>query len=371
MKKILAITQCFPCGSWLCIEKILEKLEGKDYKIHVLGYGKPSEKYKGVRYHLISYFAYARYGNITCINPAFGFLWYLPLYIAALFTSLVYNPKVVIYNGLTSSLVLSPLFKVLGKKNIIMYHTILGNDLSKTTKSILKHLFWPIDMVVVNSTGMRDDVSQVIDRKKVIVNEHFADDMFIKSTHKKIKPHSALRVLYAGRIDKDKRVFPLIDFAKKMKNNPDFEFTFVGSGADVNKVASLPKKYKHIKYGGYVDEKEKLAKLYHEADVVWGFGDTTYLCLPAVEALACDTPLVVPKYAAIANKDELINQSLVPSSIGWMVDPNDPKSIEKVMFKIQKDKKLLNKKCRQYACKYYSIDNLLNTVDTIIKEIES
>lgn len=370
MKKILVITQCFPCGSWLCIEKIVEKLADRKYKIHVLGMGKPSERLDSVNYHLIPFFAYTRFGNITCYSPVLGLLWCLPLYFFAPILAIFYNPKTIVYNGLTSGLVLSPFFKLLGKKNIIMYHTIIGNP-SKITKFILRKLFRFIDMVVVNSTGMHDDVSGVVDNEKIIVNEHFADSMFINSKHKKSKPHSALRVLYAGRIDKDKRVFPLINFAKKMKNNPDFKFTFVGSGADVNKVANLPKRYKHIKYGGYVDEKEKLAKLYHEADIVWGFGDTTYLCLPAVESLACNTPIIVPKYAAIANKNELINRSLVPSSIGWFVDPYDPKNVLEVMSKIQKNKEYLGKKCRQYARKHYSINNLLKTVDIIVKEIES
>lgn len=342
----------------------------KKYKIHVLGLGKPSERIKNFSYHTIPYFAYTRFGNLTCISPVFGLLWYLPLYFSAVFLGLFCNTKTIIYNGLTSGLVLSPFFKLLGKKNIIMYHSIINNP-SKMTKFILKMLFRFVDMVIVNSIGSKDDLAQVVSRRKLIVNEHYADDVFFSFPAKKVKPHDSLKVLYAGRIDKDKRCFPLIDFAKKMKNNSSFEFIFVGSGADVGKVANLPKTYKHIKYGGYVNNKRELAKLYRDADVVWGFADITYLALPAVEALACDTPIIIPKYAAIANKDELINPSLVPPSVGWLVDPFDPKNILEVMIKIQKNREYLSKKPRQFALRQYSNKNLLTTVREIIKKIES
>lgn len=367
-KKILVITQCFPCGSWLCIEKIVDKLSERGYEMHVLGLGKPSEKYKNINYYLINYLAYTRYGNITCYSPIFGLLWNLPLYFSALVLALFINPKTIIYNSLTLGLILSPLFWLLGKKNLIMYHSIIGKP-GKMTKYTLKTLFRFVDMVVVNSTGMRDDLSEVVDNKKLVVNEHYADDAFFNSPPKIINPHTSLKIVYAGRIDRDKRCFPLIEFAKRNKHNPNYEFTFVGAGADVNKVKNLSGEYKYIKYGGYIDEKEDLAKLFREADIVWGYGDTTYLCLPAVESIACGTPIIVTSYAAIANKDELINSSLVPDSIGWFVDPFSQEDIEKTLSRIHQDKEYLKKECREYALRHYSIDNLLQTVDEIEKKI--
>ena len=161
MNKILVITQCFPCGSWLCIEKIVEKISQSGCRVHILGLGKPSEKIRGIRYHLIPYFAYTRFGNITCASPALGFLWYLPLYLAALSAALFLNPKAIIYNGLTSGLILSPFFKLFGKKNIIMYHSVIGYT-SGVKRSILRFLFRFVDFTVVNSIGSRDDLSSVV-----------------------------------------------------------------------------------------------------------------------------------------------------------------------------------------------------------------
>lgn len=370
MKKVLVITQCFPCGSWLCIEKIVEKLAEKKLKIFVLGLGKPSAMLKGIKYFLIPYLSYTRFGNITCKSPIFGFLWYFPLYFFALVIAIFRNPKTIIYNGLTSGLVLSPFFKLIGKRNIIMYHSAIG-DTGKMTKFILKTLFRSVDLVVVNSFGSRDDLSEVVDSEKLVVNEHYADDIFFQLPAKKNKPHTGLKVLYAGRIDRDKRCFPLIDFAKKMKNNPNFEFIFIGGGADVKKVADLPVKYKHIKYGGYINNKKTLAKMYREADVVWGFADVTYLALPAVEAIACGTPIIVPKYAAITGREELIEPSLVPPSIGWLVDSTDPTEVEQLMKRIQRRKEYIGKKCRVFASRHYSNKNLLETVNAVLLKVKS
>lgn len=368
-KNILVITQCFPCGSWVCIEKIVEKLSRRKYVVTILGLSKPTEINSNFSYYTIPYLAYTRFGNLTCYSPILGFIWMVPLYVSAVLLGVFKNPKVIIYNGLTLGLVIAPFFRLLGKKNIIMYHSII-KDTGVITKNILKILFKSIDLVVVNSTGMRDDLVSVVDNDRLIVNEHYADSVFFSSPQKKQKNSNVLNVLYAGRIDVDKRCFPLIDFAKRMKNNPSYEFTFVGGGSDVGKVSNLHKEYKHIKYGGYIDDKKKLAKLYSEADVLWGFADTTYLCLPAVEALACGTPIIIPQYAAIINKDELINKSLVPESIGWLVDSFSQKDIEDLFSTIQIKKEYLKKECKMYALKYYSEKNLLETVSEIEKKIE-
>lgn len=368
-KRILFVTQCFPCGSWLCIEKIAKELSNRKYRVDVLGLGTPSEKIKNFRYYLIPFFAYTRYGNITAYSPIFGFLWNLPLYFTALFLAFTRNPQVIIYNGLASGLVLSPFFRLIGKKNIIMYHTVIGNE-SEGLRIILKFLFRFVDLIVVNSKTSYGNLIDFVTDSKLVINEHYADDVFFKFSKSHQSSHKKLRVLYAGRIDKDKRCFPLIDFAKSVKNNPDFEFTFVGRGADVEKVASLPRSFPHIMYKGYIDDKAKLAELYSSSDVVWGFADTSYLGLPAVEALASNTPIIVPKYAAIAHKDTLIDPALVPSTIGWMVDPFKPKEIENLMHHIQENDEYLTKTPREFSSRHYSINNLWQTVTRIEDEIE-
>jgi glycosyltransferase involved in cell wall biosynthesis len=364
MKKIFVITQCFPCGSWLCIEKIINSLSEKNYEISILGLGSPSGRLKKLKYHLVPFLEYTKFGNITCYSPVLGFLWNLPLYIFSLILTLFIQPEVMVYNGLTSGLILSPWYHFFGKKNIVMYHSVIGHN-GKMVKAIIRLLMKCVDLVVVNSKTSKEDLCDVVEERKIIINEHYADQCFFHKIAKNNRKGNALRILYVGRIDKDKRCFPLIDFALKMKNNRDFEFTFAGSGANAGKVANLGEDYKFIKYKGYVGDKEELAELYLNADILWGFADTSYLGLPAVEALACGTPIVIPKYAAIADKDVEIDPVLVPSSIGWLVDPFDADNIEKTLVSIAKGQLFKTKKCREYAKEHYSIKNLIETVEKI------
>lgn len=370
MKRVLAITQCFPCGSWICIEKIIEKMVNRDLRATVLGLGKSPKHLPGVKYFKIPYIAYTKYGNIAGYSPILGLLWNLPLYLGAIFLAIFGRYDAIFYNGLTSGLVLSPFFRLFGKKNIIMYHSEIGNQ-SKRSKKILKFLMKSVDLIVVNSLGSKEDILPVTEERKICVNLHYAERIFFDTPVPKKTKHDTLNVLYAGRIDSDKRCFPLIDFAEKMGNDPRFNFTFVGMGTETAKVVNLEQRYHNINYGGYVGDKTELAKLYSNTDVLWSFADTSYLGLPAVEALACGTPLIVPKYAAIQGKDELIDPTLVPDSIGWLVDPFDSKNVEKTLVKIQKEHQYLDKDCRAFARIHYSEDNILNVISVINKTFKS
>ncbi len=364
--KILVITQCFPCGSWLSIEKIIARLQEKGKRIYITGLGKPSGKNSHFNYFLIPYIDYNRYGFVTTYSPLLGILWDMPLFLISILFSLIIRPQTVIYNGFGTGLILSPIFKLLGKKNIIMYHSVIKNC-SKITKKSIKLFSYFADLVIVNSEGSKDDLKNVISDKKIIVNEHFADDIFFSSGKKFQKPHTKLKILYVGRIDIDKLCFPLINFANKTKSNDGFEFIFVGSGKDVNKVKK--NNNRNIVFLGYIHDKVKLSKLYRKSDVVWSFADTTYLGLPAIEAIASDTPIIIPKYSAVAGKRKLINIDLVPRSVGWLIDPFNSLEIEKLLTKIRDNKEYSHKKCYEYAKEKYSKKNIVKTVHSIINFI--
>ena len=368
MKKILIVTPWYSCGGWLCIEKIARKLPKSKYCIDIVGLGQPDSQIKTARYFNIPSLNYNRYGHIAGFNPVFGFLWNLPLFVTSIWLALFNHYAAIIYNGLTLGLILSPIFRLLGKRNIIMYHSEIRSQ-SKRVKFLLGILAKFVDLVVVNSIGSKDDLSQVISQDKIYINRHYVDDIFINLPVAKKIAHNTLKVLYVGRFDESKRVYPLIDFAEKMGNDPRFSFSFVGQGLGCNRIKNLEKKFNNISYDGYIKSRNKLAKLYSNSDVVWSFADTTYLALPAIESLASDTPIIVPKYAAIMGKDEIINKSLVPRTIGWLVDSSDPEDINKVLLQIHNRHDYLKKKCRQYATKHFHSHNLIETMKKISSEI--
>ena len=209
MKRILALTQCFPCGSWICIEKILDRMADEGYEVIVVGLGNVPQKNKKFIYHLVPYFAYNRFGYIT-INPLISVLWNLPLFIVGLVHFLIKRPKLVTYNGLASGLVLSPLIKLFGSLNVIMYHSYLGQVRDSLFSRLSKFCGKFVDIVVVNSKGSADDVSQIFDEAKIVINEHFAEDVFFEESPTLRVKGDTLVISYAGRIDEDKLCFPLV-----------------------------------------------------------------------------------------------------------------------------------------------------------------
>ncbi|KKQ35137.1 MAG: Glycosyl transferase group 1 [Candidatus Nomurabacteria bacterium GW2011_GWB1_37_5] len=353
-KRILVITQCFACGSWLSIEKITNILSDNKHALKILGYGSLHVKRSDQIYSIIPFIAYNRYGYLTCYGPMFVFLWNIPIFIVSLFQILLFRPNVIIYNGFGLGLILSPVSKIFGIKNIIMYHSTI-RDVGIKTKNILKKLINYVDMIVVNSEGSRMDIIDVTPNNKIVTNHHFASDIFFNNKKRSPKPHDNLNILYVGRIDKDKLCFPLIDFAKKTKSSNKFHFTFVGAGSEVNHITHLAKIFNNIDYLGYISDTCHLSKLYREADVLWTFADTTYLALPAIEALASGTPIIVPEYAAITGRKEKINRKLVPTEIGWSIDPYNEEKVSQLLERIRSGREYRNKKCKEYAEKFYQL----------------
>jgi|GEM_PF-1516985 len=375
MKRILTITQCFPCGSWLCIEKLLDALASKGYEVTIIGLGEIQKKNPKFKYVVVPYLAFNRFGNITCAHPLVSALWNMPLFLLGSIRIIFGHYDLVAYNGLASGLTLSPLAHLSGSKNIIMYHSYLGHIKNTPMKKMMVLFGKTADLVVANSRGSAKDISQIFALRKVIVNEHFADEAFfrIKTNKAMQKEDSVLKIGYAGRIDEDKLCFPLIEAAKRMfdSGRKDICFYFAGAGSAVNRLIEYARNYPNIKYLGYIKDRAALMDFYKKADVVWSLANETYLCMPAVESLAVGTPVIIPMHSEVRDLNghrALIEKDLVNKDIGWLVDTNNVAKIIKLLIKIQKDKLFIGKEesCRNYAKKFYSKDNLKETVSRMV-----
>jgi glycosyltransferase involved in cell wall biosynthesis len=298
-------------------------------------------------------------------------LWNLPLFLVAIFYFIVKRPKVVTYNGLASGLVLSPLFKLFGSKNVIMYHSYLSKVSDSLFTKLAKFCGSFVDVVVANSRGSAKDVSQIFDPNKVIVNEHFAEEVFFEKTGATKNNNKTFVISYAGRIDEDKLCFPLMDAAKQLFESGDlsFSFNFVGAGSAVGRIIDYASKYKNIHYLGYLNDRKKLKEYYENADVVWSLANETYLCIPAVEALATGKPIIIPIYSEVKNSDgkrPLVERTLLKDDIGWFVNTDNIGEIISLFKKIRAavtSPSYNSENCTLYARERYSSTNLTPAID--------
>lgn len=375
MKRLIVLTQCFKCGSWVCIEKILNKLSDHGYTITVIGLGETQQRNNKFRYCAIPYPEFNRYGFITCLSPLLNIVWNLPLIVTGFMITLFQKPEAVIYNGLATGLTMSPFIRLRGSKNIVMYHSFLGHT-DGMLKQLMKMLGSFVDIIVVNSLGSYHDVSPIINPKKILINEHYAEDIFFSEVPESdtSRNHVNFNITYIGRIDEDKLCFPLMDVARKMGPESGFIFNFAGGGSALDKIQKLAQEQSNVRYLGYIKSREDLQQIYKNADVLWGLANETYLTLPAVEALACGTPIIVPIYGEVRDRlggRKLVDKELVPNNIGWFVDTND---IDEVVTLIKKIKtqgitKDMRSRCVDYAKRKYSSANLDDTILKILSVI--
>jgi glycosyltransferase involved in cell wall biosynthesis len=368
-KRVLVITPAFSGGSWICIEKILEVLAERDIEIRAIGLGKVFRRNDGFKYLAIPFPRYDRWGFVTSAHPLVAFLWNLPLLFLGTAALFIYKPDMVISNGFSSGLTIGPLSSLLRKKLVIMYHGYIGGYLSGINTRIVIALEKTTDLVVVNSEDSYEDIRSIVPEEKIVINEHYADELFFEE-EPRVVGNGSFTILYVGRIDADKLCYPLIQLASDLGGNPAFKFVFVGVGEFANRVREIEKNFGNVMYLGYVEDRKRLRELYLESDLVWSFADENYLALSAVESLACGTPIMVPKIVALpvkTAKNIEVNKKLVPEKIGWLIDPNDRDGIRHTISEIR-DRGIsseMRDNCREYARLHHSIENLHSTVERV------
>ncbi|MCL4384847.1 MAG: glycosyltransferase family 4 protein [Cyanobacteria bacterium] len=367
VRRFMIITPAFSGGSWIIIERLLEKLAVNNDKIIILGLGKIVHKNKRFFYFSIPYPRYDRWGFIPSLNPLIAFIWNLPLFVISVIFLLIFQPHIVISNGFIPGLSISLFIKILRKRLVIAYHGFI-KSLDRVSTSVFVFINKLVDLVIVNSKGSLENLFPFLSSSKICISEHYADDLFFKGS----VDHASKRftILYIGRLDREKLCLPLIEVAERMKDDESFLFFFVGVGFYVNIIKNLERISSNVRYLGYINDRIKLRELYNSSDVIWAFADETYLALPAIESLACGRPIIVPRIAALTSKIKQnveINKTLVPMEIGWLVDPDNLNEILNLIIKIKEEgiSKKMRKNCREYARLHYNSDNLNIIIEKI------
>ena len=370
---VLVMTPALSGGSWISLEEPINELVN-EFQFIVAGLGSVRHKRGELLSFHMPYFDYVKVGLVISKNPLFILLYEFPLLLLSLLLMILYRPKIIIGNGFATTLPIAVLAKLMDCKIICSFHGCLEYYLSDIVKNIIRALSRFVDKVVVNSDGGKVDVlSTIKNPHKIIVVKHWAHDLFFsikegdRSAIRKSMGLSDKFVLsYVGRIDREKFIPTLIKVIERLSLYGafnDFHFIFVGIGELADQIRELDRKYNNVKYVGYIGDRIRLRKFYTVADIVWSFADSTYIARPAVEALACGTPIMLPDAPAVLNKavqNVRIDHDLMPKGVGWIVNKDDIKGISGLVLEIKRGKGVddtMRTRCRSYAKSNHSMKN--------------
>jgi len=248
---------------------------------------------------------------------------------------------------------LPPLIKT-SKPTIITIHTPMLTDnkyytrirslYSFLSKISARFVSYPLELKLIRSANIVTTVSSSVANElieynmkpeNVIVIGNGVDEKSFKAKAKKSE-NSSKYVLFAGRIDREKGLFDLIECGKYIfEGKSDIDFIIAGKGRDLNKLKRKTKKMgiqDKYKFLGQVD-KDELVKLYQNASIF--VLPSYHEGLPGVllEAMACSMPIIA--------SDVRGNRDLISNDFnGIIVPPRDPKKLAKAILKLTKDKKL-------------------------------
>lgn len=306
------------------------------------------------------YWDYSKYGVLLAGNPFASFLYNFPLYILASWLTLILRPKVIVSNGLLTSLPMLLIARALGAKVILSYNGKLENYVRAPTlrrlAPIADHL---VDYAFANSSGSKKDLATLIHPTKVLVVVQTPPDSFMnprsrQAVRKSLGVSDKFVVLYSGWLNREKRCDKLLNVVKAVGEDARIEFWFAGDGELKRQVLSLQRARYNVRYFGYLRDMSDLANLYVAADLVWTIADTTYVARSGVEAMACGTPIIVPDVPGVQRSAQdgiKIPHNLIPADVGWVVSDDDTESLRSFIKELSSGRRTeeMREACMRYS----------------------
>jgi glycosyltransferase involved in cell wall biosynthesis len=369
---LLIITPATTGGSWAFLDGFLRRL-GPSVSMSICSSQELQKKPWDARMFSIPLPRYDKYGLLINSRMIFAIVYNIPLLVLANLVLLIEKPRLVIANGIASGIGLLPLSSLIRSKMIISYRGYLGEQLKGFVRRLIAGFQRFFSLVIVNSETSKRDLERIIPMNKLMIVRHSADEsFFLHRDRQKLRSELGLdqkfTILFVGRIDREKQAPLLLEVAKSPSLRKGFMFLFAGIGESAKDVREASKVFPNIRYLGYIVKREEIAELLTSADVVWAYADETYLARPAVESLACGTPILVPETPAVlrrAHEGVRVPEELV-RGVGWIIKERRPDDVAKKILNL-KGSGLLNDQlrtyCREYALEKHSRRNLDAVVD--------
>lgn len=249
-------------------------------------------------------------------------------------------------------------------------------------KKILKHFYQRVDVIIILSESLREQVSFIKDRSiiKEVYNSYSNDApqvQNIEEVYHHQQKESFLKLLYLSHVLPSKGLFDVLEalLIVKEKNIP-FKFNFCGSiisegGLSVNDIKILIDGYKKkfdnntIVFHGFVSGSEKWDLL---------FKNDIFLLPTRFYAEGQPISIIEAMYAGcvvIATKYRGIPDLIEEKKNGFFVRSKDPKAIAERIIWLWENQNILKEmsiRNHEKAKKYFSPDRFLTQMEVIFKE---
>jgi len=217
------------------------------------------------------------------------------------------------------------LFLVIG-----MYESIIFKSYIKNLKKMDKEK--ECIKFIALSNFIRDRLIQAgFSKDKIKIIPNISKKSIVKNRKRKNK------IIFAGRIEKDKGVWDLIKAVEILQNKKIY-LDLVGNGSESENIKNYltDKKIRNIRLLGKVSNKEVLKK-YAESKIILGpstwpepFGRFIQ------ESITTKTPCIATKVGGIP-------EGIKDHETGLLVEPNNPKQLAEAIQELLTNKKLYNK----------------------------
>ncbi len=369
---ILIVSPALVGGSWILINELANRLAG-EFEVRAAGLGRAVSQTGRVRPVRMPWLDYEEYGP-KIGRKILALLWFeVPLALLALLVWTQCRPRIWLGNGLLSSAVGIVPQKIVSGHVVVSYNDYTGEGEPMRTR-LSRLAAAHASLLFVNSQGSLEDASIFADVTKMRILAHAADDIFFTDgdparLRSRVGLGARRVVAFVGRLDEEKhcgfllRVIERTDPAK-------VGFVFAGSGPMSDQVQTLVARRDNVRYLGRITDRRELRDLYQMADVVWSYGDETYLAKPAVEALASGTPIIVPAVPAIQARwgtRARVRATLVPPGIGWIIPVDDPEAVAQMLVDPTNARTSAEtrRRCREHAQAMYSSRNTSDALEEI------
>lgn len=266
------------------------------------------------------------------------------------------NLDVIQAHGFIAAMIGVLLGKIFKKRVVVNTHVAFKLNDNFMTK-IIKWTLLNSDKILVLTQGIKASLIKIrIPADKIKIYHYWVDQKVFnkqKNSKKKLGWENKFVALFVGRLIEVKGINIIFDLARILKN---ITFAIVGSGPLGEEIKQKSKEYSNILFLGKVKNKD-LPIYYSGADLLLIpsriFKQEYEEGIPRVmiEALSCSLPIISTRAGGIPD--------VFNDEIGLLVD-DDSKSMMKAIENFYQDKSLLKlvvRKCRLYALKYFTLTN--------------